>query len=553
MRTEKEMFDLLLSMAERDARIRLVGMEGSRTNVNVPRDSYQDYDISFVVTDMQPFIDDEAWLDVFGKRVILQKPEAMQLFPPEMPWFSFLMIFEDGVKIDLSIIPLELLDAYLVSDKLLTILLDKDGLVPDPPAPTDADFWIHKPSAAFVDDCCNEFWFVTTYIAKGLLRDELLFAAHMLEAVARPQLFNMLGWKIGVDHGYGFSLGKYNKYIRRYLSADEWALLLQTYRLDGVAQGWAALEAAFALFRQASRYVADSFGYPYPDYDEKVTAFIDLQRREHNAWTPADDDQVPQAAHDFVADNRGAPVAHKAVAKPKQYYDSIYADRESMFKHSPYALEERLSAAVTKGDDAAALAALRAITSRGEKAVLAKDPLRSAKNSMIGSIAFLARAAIQAGVSANDAFALSDALTQRVEEMTARDVVLAFEESILLQFIALVRQRLDASYSVPVVKVMHYVENHLDAKITLNDAAAYAGIHPAYLSARFKQETGLPFTTYAATRKIQESSYFVRHTAYSISQIASLYGFSSQSYYITTFKKIIGATPMEYRRRLLAE
>ena len=258
-------------------------------------------------------------------------------------------------------------------------------------------------------------------------------------------------------------------------------------------------------------------------------------------------------AYGFLEENQHTLGLAAQPAKPKQYYDGIYADREAMFRHSPYALEERLSAAVTKGDGAAALAALRQITASGDKAVLAKDPLRSAKNSMIGSIAFLARAAIQAGVSANDAFALSDALTRQVEEMTGRSAVLAFEEHILLQFITLVRRRLDAAYSAPIVKVMHYIENHLDAKLSLGDAAAYAGVHPAYLSARFKRECGMSFTAYAAMRKIQESSYFVRHTGYPISQIASLYGFSSQSYYISTFKKVLGMTPIEYRRRLLAE
>ncbi|MDR1293071.1 MAG: helix-turn-helix domain-containing protein [Clostridiales Family XIII bacterium] len=239
--------------------------------------------------------------------------------------------------------------------------------------------------------------------------------------------------------------------------------------------------------------------------------------------------------------------------KPKQYYDNIYADRESMFRHSPYALEEKLVGAVTKGDGEAAMASLREITAQGEKAVLAKDSLRSAKNSMIGSIAFLSRAAIRGGVSANDAFALSDALTQRIEEMTARDAVLAFEENILMQFIALVRRRLEASYSAPIVKVMHYVENHLDAKVSLSDAASYAGVHPAYLSARFKREAGMPFTAYTAMRKIQESCYFVRHTGYPISQIALLYGFSGQSYYTAVFKRVTGVTPAEYRRRGLTE
>ncbi|MDR1028233.1 MAG: AraC family transcriptional regulator, partial [Clostridiales Family XIII bacterium] len=258
-------------------------------------------------------------------------------------------------------------------------------------------------------------------------------------------------------------------------------------------------------------------------------------------------------AYEFIEKNRHVPGLGKALAKPKQYYDSIYADRESMFRHSPYALEEKLSEAVTKGDGEAAMASLREITAQGEKAVLAKDSLRSAKNSMIGSIAFLSRAAIRGGAGANDAFALSDALTQRIEEMTARDAVLAFEENILLQFISLVRRRLEASYSAPIVKVMHYVENHLDAKVSLSDVAAYAGLHPAYLSARFKRETGMSFTAYTAMRKIQESCYFVRHTEYSIAQIALLYGFCDQSYYTATFKHVTGMTPIEYRRRRLAE
>ena len=151
MRSEKEMFDLFLCVANHDERIRIVGMEGSRTNINVPKDDFQDYDISYIVTDMKSFIKNDDWLDIFGKRIITQKPEAMDLFPPHNEWFSCLMIFEDGIKIDLSIIPIELISDYLASDKLIKILLDKDGLIANPPIPTDEDYWINKPSAAFVE------------------------------------------------------------------------------------------------------------------------------------------------------------------------------------------------------------------------------------------------------------------------------------------------------------------------------------------------------------------------------------------------------------------
>ncbi len=112
MRSEKQVYDTILGFAEADERIRVVTLEGSRTNVNIPPDDFQDYDITFFVTDMQSFTADDEWLNVFGERFILQKPEDMELFPAEEKGFSYLMLFCDDVKMDLTLLPLELLDEY---------------------------------------------------------------------------------------------------------------------------------------------------------------------------------------------------------------------------------------------------------------------------------------------------------------------------------------------------------------------------------------------------------------------------------------------------------
>ncbi len=75
MRTEQEMFDLILHTAREDARIRAVYMNGSRTNKNVPKDIFQDYDIVYVVTETKPFIEDKSWIDRFGERLFMQYPD----------------------------------------------------------------------------------------------------------------------------------------------------------------------------------------------------------------------------------------------------------------------------------------------------------------------------------------------------------------------------------------------------------------------------------------------------------------------------------------------
>lgn len=44
MRSEKQIYEMILNFAKSDERIRMVTLEGSRTNVNIPSDDFQDYD-----------------------------------------------------------------------------------------------------------------------------------------------------------------------------------------------------------------------------------------------------------------------------------------------------------------------------------------------------------------------------------------------------------------------------------------------------------------------------------------------------------------------------
>ncbi|MDR0641779.1 MAG: AraC family transcriptional regulator [Treponema sp.] len=233
--------------------------------------------------------------------------------------------------------------------------------------------------------------------------------------------------------------------------------------------------------------------------------------------------------------------------KLRPQYDTISAGRIALFRHTPYALEERLVGAVIRGDTVTALKALGEISRSGRKAVLAADPLRSAKNSIIGTIAFLARAAIRAGIDPDQVFALSDVIIRHTEELRTRKEVLDSEKRILLRFIGLVKARLGTGYSRPVQRALNYIESHLDRRLFLKNIAAAAGLHPGYLSGLFKKETGKSLTGFITLRKIQESVYFVRHTNYSVMEIAGFYGFSSQSYFIRCFKRVTGKTPGEFR------
>ena len=281
MRSEKQVYDIILTYAKADERVRMVTLEGSRTNTNIPPDDFQDYDITFFVTDMQSFIGDDRWLDVFGERLILQKPEDMELFPAAEKGFSYLMLFADDVKIDLSLLPLEFIDEYFTWDKLVKLLLDKDNRITQPPVPTDIDYHLQKPTERSFDDCCNEFWNTATYVVKGLCRREILFAIDHMNDIVRKELLRMISWLVGIEQGFHFSLGKNYKFLQRYIPEELWKRLMSTYHMDSYSHMWESLEQSMTLFREASAEVARRVGYQSPPYDEKISNYVIRQKAKY--------------------------------------------------------------------------------------------------------------------------------------------------------------------------------------------------------------------------------------------------------------------------------
>ena len=282
LRSEAEMMELILAQAQRDERIRLVGMEGSRLDPDAPKDRFQDYDITYIVTDMESFIRDDEWLDSFGDRIIMQKPEVMSLFPPSLGgWFSYLMLFTDDNRIDLKLVPLEQLDTYLASESRLTILLDKDLRLTAPVTPSNRDFVVRSPTSAQFDDCCNEFWWVSTYVAKGLCRNEFLYAADHLNIYVRPSLLRMFSWEAAVRNPQTEVIpGKSYKYLSRYIPSDIMRQLEASFQNASIAELWDALFLCLKLFRFSSKTVSEALAYPYPDYDTNVSDYLLRLRQE---------------------------------------------------------------------------------------------------------------------------------------------------------------------------------------------------------------------------------------------------------------------------------
>ena len=275
MRTEQEMLELVLTIASQDDRIRAVGMNGSRTNKNAPKDIFQDYDVIYFVTEMESFLKESNWIDRFGDQIIMQTPEDSDLFPPSLGGdFTYLMQFTDGNRIDLRLSLVGKVTDWMKEDRLASVLLDKDILFPKLLEPTDEDYWVKKPAQKMFVDCSNEFWWVSTYVAKGLWRKEILYAYDHLN-IMRNMLHLMLKWKVGIDTDFKVSIGKNAKYLDHYLDSLTWSGLLKTYPRVNEDEIWSSLWSMTSLFEEVAEDVAKKLQFTYPPFDTaKVKAYL---------------------------------------------------------------------------------------------------------------------------------------------------------------------------------------------------------------------------------------------------------------------------------------
>ncbi|MBK5200781.1 MAG: AraC family transcriptional regulator [Spirochaetaceae bacterium] len=219
-----------------------------------------------------------------------------------------------------------------------------------------------------------------------------------------------------------------------------------------------------------------------------------------------------------------------------------------IFSHSPYYLEQKITKLISGGDTEEARNVLSLIN-KHKKAHLAKNDLRSHKNSLICDCTFMTRAAIAGGVNPEVAFFHSDLFIREIESEFDIARLKKLELRIINELTSLVKETKQNKYSQTVRSVMDYIISHLKEKITLTVIADTLFINASYLSGLFSKEVGFTMNHYIKASRVAESKWDLCYTNNTVVNIASIYQFSSQSYYISCFKDITGETPLKYRRR----
>ena len=253
MRTEPEMLDLILQTAK-VLQVDAVAMSGSQTNSQAPKDEFQDYDLVYVVDDLDNLTNDLSWLDQFGNRMIEQE---VRLGHRRL----FLMLFQDGNRIDLTLCPKEHIQEWVDSEATYTVLEDKKGLF-ESYSPSPDRFLTSPPNKMDFEKTCNEFWWVSAYVVKGICRNQLVYATDHLYGICQQELLKVLAWQVASDRGK-IDIGKNYKYLFQYLHTEkekEFSALLDFSSLDKITQ---SLFATMQLFHQEAQSLAQKMGFKY--------------------------------------------------------------------------------------------------------------------------------------------------------------------------------------------------------------------------------------------------------------------------------------------------
>lgn len=180
--------------------------------------------------------------------------------------------------------------------------------------------------------------------------------------------------------------------------------------------------------------------------------------------------------------------------------------------------------------------------------VESEDALRQSKTSIIVFTSIVCRAAIEGGLSPEEAYSLGDSYIQSAESAHTISELDVLPRMMYDDFIHRVHKcRTNPKLSRQIQQCVDYIEMNLNQKILAADLAKQVGYTEYYLTRKFKDETGLSVANYAKFAKIERAKVLLKSTDQTVQEIAEHLGFGTRNYFSRVFQEVTGKTPVEFR------
>lgn len=188
------------------------------------------------------------------------------------------------------------------------------------------------------------------------------------------------------------------------------------------------------------------------------------------------------------------------------------------------------------------------------KGQLSDDPVRNLRYHLIVSVAVIARVCVEGGMSHDEAYTLGDIYIRRADVCSDCEEMLDIFAEMRVDYAQRMHDlRKNNVISLHIRKCIDYIYDHLHEDLSVKTLAKTVGLAPSYLSKLFAKETGTTIKHFVIRAKIDTAENLLKYSEHSSSEISFALGFSSQSAFISVFKKENGMTPKQYRDRYSAE
>lgn len=180
--------------------------------------------------------------------------------------------------------------------------------------------------------------------------------------------------------------------------------------------------------------------------------------------------------------------------------------------------------------------------------ILSKNPVTNLKYHLIITLALTTRICIEAGMQTEYAFRLSDFYITQLDNIATEQGVIELHDYAILDFAKKMKLlKNNFSTSKPINEALNYIYTYINERITIEDIAKHLELSESYLSRLFKKEVGVSISDYIREQKVERAKNLLRHSDFSLIDIANHLSFSSQSHFIQVFKTQTGMTPKAFR------
>ncbi len=172
---------------------------------------------------------------------------------------------------------------------------------------------------------------------------------------------------------------------------------------------------------------------------------------------------------------------------------------------------------------------------------------------IIELIVIISRAAIEAGVGADELLGLNYSYLTDLSKVTDLEELLFKVTRVLENFIAKVAMSKGKKRKVRFERMREFVERNFTGRITARDIARASGLSLSRALHLFRQETGMSLTGYVNKLKLDYGKYLLLNSDISLAELAAELGYCDQSHFTKNFKKREKITPSHFRLRFKTE